>query len=321
MKNIILSHNDQDGYGVNVIASIINKLNPSITFHIENCSYNSINLHGYRALSGIEQFTDLNIKNCDYLFITDITMSDKMMAWANKFNNVTCLDHHEPKTYLSELYPWCKVQQLDEEGERTSGTLMFFKYCDKQGWLKGLSDIQYYELQSFVRKVRDYDLWIWKENNDLIPKHQNDIFGFMDREEFINKATECILNGEDFVEKYNGIVEVLSKVYNNYKRSKIDEIKTSEYLNDKFNCKIGILFASQYISELGNDLCNETEYDAILMVNSNKGLCSIRSLEVDVSAIAKYFNGGGHTLASGFSLGKEDIFNNVVNLMRSDSDV
>ena len=67
MKNIILSHNDQDGYGVNVIANVITKINPSIIFHIENCSYKSINLPGYRALSGIEQFSELNVKNCDKL--------------------------------------------------------------------------------------------------------------------------------------------------------------------------------------------------------------------------------------------------------------
>ena len=120
MKNIILSHSDQDGYGVNVIANIITKINPSITFHIENCSYKSINLHGYRALSGIEQFSELNVKTCDKLIITDITMSDKMMSWANNFKNVICLDHHEPKAYLSELYSWCKVEQVDSEGDRKS---------------------------------------------------------------------------------------------------------------------------------------------------------------------------------------------------------
>jgi len=320
MKNIILSHNDQDGYGVNVIANVITKINPSIIFHIENCSYKSINLHGYRALSGIEQFSELNVKNCDKLIITDITMSDKMMSWANNFKNVICLDHHEPKAYLSELYSWCKVEQVDSEGEQTSGTLMFFKYAVAQGWLEGLTDEQYLRLLEFCRRVRDYDIWLWKANNDLIPKWQNDIFGFMDREEFIEKATECVLNDEDFVDKYKSIVDVLSKIYSNYKRSKIEEIKTSDELNGKLGFKLGILFADQYISELGNDLCNETEYDAILMVNADKGLCSLRSLEFDVSKVAQMYGGGGHLLASGFTLDNEIIFNNLLDMLKvSDS--
>ena len=318
MKNIILSHNDLDGYGVNVIANVIEKTNPQIKFHIENCSYKSINLHGYRVLAGTEQFSELNVKTCDNLFITDITMSDKMMAWADKFKNVICLDHHfTTKQYLSDLYKWCKIEELDEDSDRTSGTLMFYKYVKKLGWLDNLTFEQDMNLSCFAHTVRDYDLWIWAENEDVVPKNLNDIFGFMDREEFIHKQSESILNYGDFIEENKVVIETLNKIYSNYKRSKIENIKEYEPLNKKFGFRIGVLFADQYISELGNDLCKETDYDAILMINADKGICSIRSVgDINVGDMAKELGGGGHFNSSGFNIDEKELFERVLNLIK-----
>lgn len=62
-------------------------------------------------------------------------------------------------------------------------------------------------------------------------------------------------------------------------------------------------------SQLGNNMMKEIDCDFVLFFTQNldrkEYVVSLRSLETDVGSIAKLFGGGGHTLASAFSIQME----------------
>lgn len=317
MKNIIiLSHNDSDGYGTNIIASVIEKYNSNLKFHIKNCSYKSVNLFGYRALKGEEEYKDLNIPNCDLFLLTDITMSDKMMEWLHKVRNnkAWCLDHHfSTKSYLNDMYSWVKEQELDEDGERTCGTLMFYKFAKAEGWLDTIPESKLKVLEKLVYTIRDYDLWIWKSENNIKPKQLNNLFSFFRADRFVKSCVESIENETDILEINKDNLDFIQESYNIYKESKKHKIRESELLNSTFGMRFGYLYSEHYVSELANDLITECNYDAFAIINMDDGTVSFRSKEgIDVGKVAKELGGNGHFNSSGAIIQSETLSDKII---------
>ena len=80
---------------------------------------------------------------------------------------------------------------------------------------------------------------------------------------------------------------------------------------------VGITFADKYISELGNKLCElHPELDFVVLINMSTLTVSYRTVKdnLDLSAIAKGFGGGGHPKASGSRFDASivnDMLNNI----------
>lgn len=88
------------------------------------------------------------------------------------------------------------------------------------------------------------------------------------------------------------------------------------YVQNVHNYKAGIVFAEQYISELGNALAElNPELDFIAIVNMSR-VISYRTIkeEVNLGDIAAIFGGGGHAKAAGSPVPKE-IRQAVTNLL------
>ena len=315
-KCIILNHCDLDSYGTNITCKIIEHYTDVIRFYIKNCSYKSVNYFGYHALKGTDDFQNLNIKTCDLFLLTDISMSDKMMAWLDKVRNgkAFCLDHHfSTKAYLNDLYPWVQEQEIDDDGEKTCGTLMFFKYAKRNGWLDNVPKNVMDRLETIVYLIRDYDLWLWKENNDLKPKNLNDLLFFYREDKFVDKVVKSVLEDFDFLDKNKSAIEHIALNYRLYKESKKEKVRYSTALDDTFGMKFGYLFAEQYTSELANDLIGELELDAFLIINMDSGTCSLRSREgVDVGSVSKRLGGNGHFCSSGLVITNETLHEGVI---------
>ena len=80
----------------------------------------------------------------------------------------------------------------------------------------------------------------------------------------------------------------------------------------------GVVFAERYVSELGNKLSElHPELDFITMINPSHSV-SYRTVkkDVDLSAIAKVFGGGGHMAASGSPI-DEVMRNRIIDLVFS----
>ena len=73
-----------------------------------------------------------------------------------------------------------------------------------------------------------------------------------------------------------------------------------------FNEKtIGVVYAEEHINIIGNTLCRRhPEIDCVALISCGSNSISFRSVkdDMDVSALAKMFGGGGHRLAAGAPL-------------------
>ena len=85
----------------------------------------------------------------------------------------------------------------------------------------------------------------------------------------------------------------------NYVVQKDETLIVKDNLFPKYT--VGITFADKYISELGNKLCElHPELDFVILINMTSLTVSYRTVKnIDLSAIAKKYGGGGHPKASG----------------------
>lgn len=108
---------------------------------------------------------------------------------------------------------------------------------------------------------------------------------------------------DDFINENKLLLELQQEKIDKYiqkKNNEIIEYKIGEY-------SVGIVFAEQFVSELGNKLSLlNPQYDLIAMVGDN--LISYRTTKnnIDCSKVAKLFAVGGHKKASGSQILNQD---------------
>ena len=158
----------------------------------------------------------------------------------------------------------------------------------------------------FAEMVRKYDTWLWHTKyQDIAPKQWNDLLYAIGIDKFVLYVHKMLNNNQQYehfniLEPEQKLLELRQLEINQYIFKKNKELKKYNLLG----LTMGVVFADQYHSELGNRL-NELnpQLDLIAIVDMS-GKISFRTIhdDVDVSAIAKYFNGGGHPKASGCSI-------------------
>jgi oligoribonuclease NrnB/cAMP/cGMP phosphodiesterase (DHH superfamily) len=307
MENIkLFTHTDLDGIGCAILAKLA-FMDVNITY----CSYNDIDENVLKFINSKDyQFYD-------YVYITDISIKketaevinnchpEKFKSGFNLNEMFQLLDHHATALELNEYF-WCNVQ-VEENGEKTSGTQLFYNNLLENEYLKRKNS-----LDIFVDNVNQYDTWLWftKYKNNT-PKMWNDLYYVLGKEKFINYVKEKIYKDDFSLDSFAvQILELEQNKIDNYVKAKDQEIIKREILGKKF----GIVFAEFYVSELGNSLCLlHPELDFIAIINM-KGFVSLRSNKKDLNLgqdIAKLFGGGGHFSAAGFSF-ESGIQQNVV---------
>ena len=280
MKKIkLFTHTDLDGIGCAVIA----KLKFGDNVDIEYCNYGDINIK-------VEKFLlDSSKHFYDFIYITDISVNEDVVTIieAEVKDKIKILDHHKTSLWLNK-YEWAKVTEFDEElNEKTSGTYMFYKEFYNGGKIKELSNT-----------IRKYDTWIWKDENDIIPKKLNDLMYIYGRDIFINSMIEYC-NGFDadlITYEDEFLLSLKQKEIDNYLESKNKSmIKTC-----LFGLSVGIIFAERFHSEIGNRLCEmNDDIDLVIIINIDYSISYRTIKNIDLSEIAKSFGGGGHPKASG----------------------
>lgn len=176
----------------------------------------------------------------------------------------------------------------------------------------------------FVKIVRDYDTWRWKERGKewVICKQVNDLFYIYGREEFIRWAMHQIytyrelrkvdVDGETLVvlesegysfpwfsEMDQTLLEQKQKDIDIYVEEKNKQLAQKI---DEFGNMYGVVFAERYFSELGNRLCEmnpEIAYVAIIDICEGKVHYRTVRDDIDVGGeIARSRGGGGHKKAA-----------------------
>lgn len=291
MKVKLFSHNDLDGVG----AVVVGKHAFGDSLRYECCGYDNID-------SEIKAFLlSPECEETDVIFITDISVKDPdVIELINQkaHDKVMLLDHHATAGHLNE-YGWAKVRVTEDVNGVTrgsSGTTAFYFYLVEHGLLKETK-----ELREFVEQVRSYDTWSWKNDKpeNLTAYNLNMLFSLIGRWKFItrfSKNPEVFFNGTE-----RALLEVEQKRIDytiNTKRKAMISRKLDLTL-DSFD--VGIVFADNYHSELGNILAEENpDLDFIVLINSGNRL-SFRSVDngIDLGQVAKEFGGGGHASSAG----------------------
>ena len=305
MRIKLFTHTDLDGIGCAILMKNVYKNNE---VDIEYCDYGNVN-------DKVEEFLLLNEDfNFDKVFITDISVNESIADWIqtkielNKtYDKFILLDHHKTADWLNK-YNWVKVEENSEYLERkTSGTQMLHEWLisNNSEYIKN----NWFNSKEFISMVNNYDTWYWKELEDVKPKQLNDLLYIYGRDKFIDKILyeldNCLLH-------FHSTDDLLLKLRQEDIDRYIEKKNKSIIKIELKGLNIGVVFAENYISETGNKLCElNKDLDLVALVNMDYSI-SYRTTKdnIDVSELAKIFDGGGHKKASGSQI--DDYMKNSV---------
>lgn len=285
----LFTHNDYDGVCCGILAILAYGDNVDINY----CPHIKIN-------SLVE--TCFKKDKFEEVHITDIAVNNSLALKIDEsMKQYLLLDHHQTSLHLNQL-SWCKVEVDDKDGKPTCGTKLYYDWLVENGKLNK-SDV----LDEFVELVRNYDTWVWPDLGEygLISKDINDLLYLYDRPKFINWAIESIRSGKfpNFSNTDRAVLDVNKAQILAYVDAKEEDLEVAQY----HGYSMGLIFADSYTNDIAHILCSRhPELDYMAIVNASSCRVSLRSEKdnIDVSEIAKIFNGGGHKQAAGFSFTK-----------------
>jgi len=229
-------------------------------------------------------------------------------------NRAVVLDHHESGLKITEKFPPDTVYEHCYIDQTHSGCILAHQYCypnkdpslllrcieDRDIWAWKLEDISRPFTEAFYKSIpydfKSYDYFsddvnvhALVEEGKLLDKYKNIRIG-----ELVKKAVE-------------GELKIDDKVYNVY------IINTTEYISD-----IGHVLSQTWCERLDRpcDFAIIWYYDercGKIKVSLRSDSDRAKELQTNVSGIARYFGGGGHPNASGFSIDNPNMFLNVLN--------
>lgn len=318
----LITHTDLDGIG------------PSIVLDAFGINHTP-NYVETRKVDEVVLETIAELPDQQLLIITDLSVNEKTATLIDALNkepngrNVILIDHHASALYLNE-YDWAEVSP-EKNGIKMSATTLIFKSLLDAEFevspLKRLEDENGEEqivlpeytalekatmltrLTHFVENVRLYDTWDWHALSIQEAADLNTIFYARRRHTFAKDRMNFIFNGTLFTDEdqqylYFSKDELRKLLKKKSKQMTIVENYMLEGHPTPLN--IGVVETDSYFSELGNHLAEkfEKEIDCVFIVSLVKNKVSLRSIghEVDLSKIAKNYNGGGHPNASGCDL-------------------
>jgi len=294
----IFTHDDLDGVGPVILC---NAAKMDLSTVIYN-NYESID-HNLNAFLESNEYAAN-----DTLLITDITPSEEMCEKLDTYHRnkikVILLDHHKTKSWVSN-YSWATYEST------SCGTRLVLQYLQPNIPDKDL----YFEL---VEAINAWDLWKLQSNFRTRGENLNTLLRFIGTHDFVETfSTNPTADNE---KPYSLIIQYLNKNKEEYVKKVIeDQLLQAAYHMDDLGNTYKILFATDYISEVGHAAlvhpdCEDLKY--IVIVNPTIGMCSFRSKDVDISNIAKKLGGGGHPSAAGCRIdSKSKIERYVVSLL------
>ena len=326
MKIKLFTHTDLDGIGCVVLAYLaFGRENVDV----EYCNYDDID-EKVAVFYGWKTSDDY-----DKIFITDISIKNEL---ARSINNLDVgrwklFDHHATALELNE-YDWCEVRVNDTLSKaKTCGTAIFFRHLIDLECFVDFKPKVINNVIKFVKIVRDYDTWMWKELGEegVVCKQVNDLFYIYGRDKFIRWITRQIhtfINPKDVCSSWENkqFPEFSSddKAVLDQKQKDIDiyideKDKQLVQKTDIFGNVYGAVFSERYISELGNRLCElHPELAYVAMIDICKGSVSYRTVREDIDLggeIAHSFGGGGHAKAAGSTFDRKAVMEIVTDIV------
>ncbi|MCF6409774.1 DHH family phosphoesterase [Pseudalkalibacillus salsuginis] len=292
----LLTHNDLDGVACGIVAKIAFGDRVDVR-------YNSVTGLDFQVERFLERKDEKQNKDTT-LFITDLSVNEEnekaLDAYAKEGGLVQLIDHHKTAVHFND-YDWGHVKVENDDGRLACATSLLYEYLVHHQLLEPSA-----VLEEFVELVRQYDTWEWEQNDNIKAKQLNDLFYMVSIEEFIEKMIPRFEDKDHF--EYDEFEQKLlemeeDKIERYIRRKKRELVQT--FVGDYCT---GIVHAESYHSELGNELGTANRHlDYITILNMGGKKISFRTIhdDVDVSAVAGYYGGGGHAKAAGCSMNKE----------------
>lgn len=275
MKSICFYHNDADG---RLSAAIVKSTYPDCEF-VEMA-------YGFDE----EEFCDTYMGTMfEYVFIVDFSFSSDIMQLLKIVAKAefVWIDHHKS---AMELLP--ELWKSDDIGG--------FRDLTKAGCMLTWEWFHAHEEAPLVVKyVEDFDLWKFKYG-ELTKYLAEALYEVKDVEEFETFLTDSKL--------LNVIINKGRVLYNN-KLKRVERALKRGIELEIDGYKAFAVNTPEDASTVGNMICKELGYEIGITYHDipGKRIFQLRSIgDVDVSAIAKKYKGGGHRNASGFEI-KRDI--------------
>lgn len=242
-------------------------------------------------LADIDEVDKFVMDNIDEeIIVVDLNISEDTADYIlNNNKTVLVFDHHLSNSYMNK-YPFIKVVDID--GIKQSGTTLYYKFLLEKYNNDLLNKDVVKKLVEHVRTMDTYDFSITSKeaaNNIVV------LFKIYGRELFIDKFYNVIINDNELYSREDlNLIELENLRIKRY----IEEKEIIEISLD--NKKVGVVFAERNMSELGNYLVNKYDYlDYVILINVDKSISYRGNNKVDLSIIAKKYNGGGHFNAAG----------------------
>lgn len=273
MKDLLISHvKDVDG------------VSPVILMKLANRDFVYKLLDIYEVEDYFNELLNTNLSIYENIYVVDLTVPEVIYEKLDKYKDkVKVFDHHESHMYAKDKdYVTLDINEC--------GTTLFYKYLDN------LYNIANESVDTYIKAVKDLDLWTYKENNNEYAKTIGTLFILYGKEIYIDEIFNHLKNNDltltEIEEKMIKLEYDREKSYIEHKVERMFKVKIN-------NLKAGLVFAEKYRNELSDYMLNNFEIDFAIIVNSGGGI-SLRSRDdIDVEKIARIYGGGGHKNASG----------------------
>lgn len=260
------------------------------------------------------------IDTYDHIYITDLNISKTLAQTIEQNesykNKITILDHHIGKIEMND-FSFITVVDTNEAGIKQCGTSLFHQYLIEHYDKPILHTPCILTMVDYIRKV---DTWTWQDQRESIwISRLFDIFGI---DYFINHFYEYVKTHETFSydQKDIYLLEVEEIRIQNY----IEKVKEDIIPVTIAGYHVGVLFAEQYASEVGNALSTmyQDTYDLIAMIKMRTGRISYRAIkeDVDLTIFSQKFGGNGHKHAAGSPV-PEFLKEKIIQMIYSESNV
>ncbi|WP_261129711.1 DHH family phosphoesterase [Bacillus sp. Marseille-Q3570] len=292
----VFTHNDLDGVGCGIVAKIAFGDGVDVR-------YNSVMGLDFQVERFLERKDEKQNKGTT-VFITDLSVNKKneeaLEAYVKEGGKVQLIDHHKTALHFND-YDWGHVKVEYDDGRLACATSLLYGFLVHHQLLEPSA-----ALDEFVELVRQYDTWEWDQNDNIKAKQLNDLFFMVSIDEFVEKMVPRLQHMDHFEydEFEHKLLEMEEDKIERYIRRKKREL-VQTFVGDYCT---GIVHAESYHSELGNELGMANRHlDYITILNMGGKKISFRTIheDVDVSAVAGLFGGGGHAKAAGCSMNEE----------------
>lgn len=246
----------------------------------------------------LKTLNDTDFSKYDYIFMTDICINENTIKKLDKefINKIRIFDHHVSNIHMNK-YEFINVVD-DINGIKQSGTSLYYEYLCKHFENELLNKRITKEIVDIVRLS---DTWSFERENKTPNSTLTDFFNIFGIEEYINYFYNFILNNEEFYveEKLQFLINAELKRKQDYvdeKDKQIIKVFIKPY-------KVGVVFAENYRSFLGNSLAKRhLDLDFIVIINLSRSISYRGVKNVDLSKFAQIYGGKGHVNASGSPL-------------------